>query len=207
MAISFPLTLPTATGQRAITLRACSTTAVSRSPFTRQTQVQRHAGQWWEADITLPEMTRDNGEEWIAFLAALNGREGTFYLGDPLGATGRGTLTGTPLVKGASQTGQDLLIDGATINITNWIRKGDWVQLGTGSTSRLHKQLLDANSNGSGQVTLTLFPRLRSSPADNAAVTVSSAQGVFRLMPGQPVGWQADRSGTYSIGFSAIEVV
>ena len=206
MAITFPLALPTITGQRGITLRQCSTTALSRSPFTRQTQVQRHAGQWWEADITLPPMRRDSAEEWIAFLAALNGREGTFLMGDPVGATGRGTLTGTPLVKGAGQTGQDLLIDGASLSVTNWIRKGDWVQLGTGATSRLHKHLLDANSNGSGEVTPTLFPRLRAAPADNAAVTVASCKGVFRRADDHQA-WSVDPAGVYTIAFKAEEAV
>lgn len=206
MAISFPLALPTVTGQKAITFRQRSTTALSISPFTAQSQVQRHAGQWWEADITLPEMERADAEEWIAFLAALNGREGNFLMGDPLGATGRGTLTGTPLVKGASQTGQDLLIDGATAGVTNWIRKGDWVQLGSGSTSRLHKQLLDANSNGSGEVTLTLFPRLRSSPADNAPVTVASCKGVFRRKDDMQA-WSIARGKVFTISFQVEEVV
>lgn len=207
MAISYPLALPDTTSFVSCEIVQHSVVAVSESPFTFASQVQRHTGQRWSAELVLKPMKRAAAEPWLAFLASLNGPEGTFLLGDPLGVTGRGVLTGTPLVKGGSQTGQDLLIDGATAGVTGWIKAGDWVQLGTGSTSRLHKQLVDANSNGSGEVTLTLWPRLRAAPADNAAVTVASCKGVFRLMPGQSTSWRADRAAIYSIGFSAIEVV
>lgn len=207
MAISFPLSLPDTTSFISCVITAQSVVAVSESPFTFASQVQRHVGQRWMAELVLKPMKRAAAEPWLAFLTSLNGPEGSFLIGDPLGATGRGTLTGTPLVKGASQTGQDLAIDGATAGVTGWIKAGDWVQLGTGSTSRLHKQLVDADSDGSGNVTLTLFPRLRAAPADNAAVTVASCKGVFRLVPGQPSSWQADRAGVYSIGFSAVEMV
>ena len=119
-------------------------------------------------------MKREDAEQLIAFMLKLNGTYGTFTLGDPLNTSPRGVGTGTPLVNGGSQTGNSLVTDGWTSGQTGILKAGDWIQLGSGSTSRLYKILSDANSNGSGQATFDIWPNLRSSPADNAAITVSS---------------------------------
>ena len=182
MSISYPLTLPVATmGYAEFQIGPRSAVGVSKSPFTGEAQVYAHAGMWWEAVLTLPQMTRAQAEVWLAILVSLNGREGTFLAGDPLGATARGALGGTPLVNGGSQTGRTLAIDGASNSITGWAKAGDWMQLGTGSSTHLHKIVADANSNGSGQVSLEIWPALRSSPADNATVTMASTVGIWRL--------------------------
>lgn len=208
MTITYPLALPTPTRVRSVRWRQQSVVAVSRSPFTGQRQVQRHAGQWWEVDVVLPPMTRDAAAAWIAWWTSLNGPEGTFLLGDVTYPQPRGTAAGepgTPLVKGAGQTGATLAIDGLPATTAGYLRAGDFVQLGTGSSSRLHQVLADASSNGSGEATLDIWPRLRSSPADNAAVVVSAAKGVFAMTG--TADWQVDTLRHYGLSFSAIEVV
>lgn len=203
MSVSYPITLPTTPTFRGVTIRKRTAAAMVASPFTFQSQVQVWGGQMWMADIVLPPMKRANAENWICALISLNGAEGSFLLGDTAGRVPRGTATGTPLVKGASQTGYDLVTDGWTINITGILKKGDWVQLGTGASARLYKVMFDANSNGAGEATLTLWPKLRSSPADNAALTVTSAMGRFML--GADVEYNIDEAITYGLSFSAVE--
>jgi len=206
MSLSYPLTHPTTPGFSSITWRPRSVVGVASSPFTGQRQTYAWPGQWWEVDITLPPMKTATAEPWVAFLIGLNGQEGTFNLGDSVRTTPRGVGTGTPLVNGGSQTGYDLVTDGWTISQTGIMKAGDWVQLGTGSTARLHKVMADANSNGSGQATLTLWPALRSSPADNAALTVNAAKGLFALA-GNSDGWSVDVVKLYGLSFSAREVL
>jgi hypothetical protein len=41
--------------------------------------------------------------------------------------------------------------------------------------------LVDANSDGSGQATLELFPRVRTAFASGTSITVSNPKGVWRL--------------------------
>jgi hypothetical protein len=207
MTISYPLTLPSHTGRRQMTWRQRNAVQVARSPFTHQRQVQAWSAQWWECDVTLPPMKRADAETWLGWLVSLKGPVGSFLMGDPMGATARGSLGGTPLVFGASQTGGSLAIDGCTNGVTGWAKAGDWLQLGSGSTARLHKVLADANSNGSGQVTLDIWPNLRSSPADNAAVTMASCVGVFSLPEGYTPSWVENHDLTYTVNFTAIEVV
>lgn len=207
MTITYPLALPAHTGRRQMTWRQRVAAQVARSPFTHHRQVQAWPAAWWECDVVLPAMKRADAEAWLGWLASLKGPVGTFLMGDPLGATARGALGGTPLVFGGGQTGGSLAIDGCSNNITNWARAGDWLQLGSGASARLHKILTDASSNGSGQVTLDIWPNLRSAPADNAAVTMASCVGVFSLPEGYVPSWSQSADQTYTVNFSAIEVV
>jgi hypothetical protein len=206
MAVTFPLAIPTSKGLAKIRLTANNVVGVSQSPFTAKQQVYKYTGQFWEADISLPPMKRADAEYWISFLLKLNGSYGTFLLGDPNGATARGVATGTPLVKGASQTGSDLITDGWTPNTTGILKAGDYIQLGTGSTSLLHKVLDDVNSDGSGNATLTLWPDLRSAPSDNAEIVVSAPKGVFRLTANQQA-WDINEATFYGITFGAREAI
>jgi hypothetical protein len=205
MSITYPLSMPaTPPGFRQIELIENSIVGVSVSPFTGQQQTYEWPSSYWTAKIELVDMFRANAEKWIAFLLSLHGMAGTFLLGDLYGATAQGPATGTPLVNGAGQTGRSLITDGWTINKTPILKAGDYIQLGTGTTQRLYKNLTDANSNGSGQATLDLFPTLRESPADNAPITVSNCKGVFRRSSNaQP--WSMNKGGLYSIAFEAME--
>jgi hypothetical protein len=180
MTISYPLNFPTQC-VRSITIRARSVVGMSASPFTGQQQVYKHPGQWWEAELTFPPMKRADAEEVAAFLLKLNGRFGTFLMGDPVNTHPRGIGSGVPVVDGAGQTGNQLNTKGWTPGITGILKAGDWVQLGTGQTTRLHKVLDDVDSDSNGEATLTLFPDLRSSPLDNAILTITNPKGIWRL--------------------------
>lgn len=206
MAISYPLSLPSNRQIQKVRLNAVDIVGVSQSPFTASQQVYRYTGQFWEADITLRPMDRDEAEYWISFLLKLNGQYGTFLLGDPNGATPRGVATGTPLVKGANQTGNELLTDGWTSGITGILKAGDYIQLGTAASARLYKVLDDVNSDASGNATLTLYPDLRSAPADNSAITVNNAKGNFRLSANN-TAWDIGEAQIYGITFGAREAL
>ena len=209
MAETYPLTFPTQTGVAAVEFTATDVVSVSQSPFTFSQQVVRHAGARWSATISIPPVKRSDSEYWNSFLLRLRGQFGTFLLGDPNGATPRGSAAsaaGTPVVNGASQTGNELNIDGLPASATGYLKAGDYIQLGSASTARLYKVLEDVDSNGSGEATLNLWPDLRSSPADGAAVVVSSAKGVFRLSNNEAV-WTINNAGFYSISFAAVEAL
>jgi hypothetical protein len=205
MTISYPLNFP-AQCVRGITIRARTVVGMSTSPFTGQQQVYKHQGQWWEAEMTFPPMKRADAEQVAAFLLKLNGRFGTFLMGDPANTQPRGAASGTPLVNGAAQTGNQLITDGWTPSITGILRAGDWVQLGTGATSRLYKVLDDVNSDSGGNATLTLFPNLRSSPADNATLTVNNPKGVWRLAAND-VGYDIQTGQFYGITLACVEAL
>ena len=154
-------------------------------------------------------MQRADAEQWAAFLLRLRGAYGTFLLGDPNGSTPRGSASatpGTPLVNGASQTGDELDIDGLPVSATGYLKAGDYIQLGSGSTATLHKVLEDVNSDGSGEATLNLWPKVRTAPSDDATVTVSNAKGNFRLASNETT-WDIDQASIYGITFGAVEAL
>lgn len=203
MPATYPLTLSLTGMVTSITIRPKSSQAAVPSPFSFSTQVQDWGGRAWQADVAIRTATRASAETLIAQLVSLNSFEGSFLLGDTACKTARGTATGTPLVKGAGQTGTDLVTDGWTPGVATILCAGDWLQLGSGSTARLYKVTADVASNGSGEATIPLWPYLRSSPADNAAVTVSNAQGKF-MLAAEPQ-WTISAERLYSFSFSAVE--
>ncbi len=208
MAISYPLSLPTSIGIAQIELRVTNAVAVSRSPFTFSTQVHAYSGQSWQADVTLPSIRRDLAEEWVAWLISLKGQLGTFYLGDPNAVTPRGSArdTDTILVNGATSSGNTLAIDSAPASRTGYLKAGDYMQVGTGTSRQLFKVLADVNTNGSGQATVDIWPDVRTTIANNAAVTVEDTKGIFRLASNEQ-GFSINEASFYGISFGAMEAL
>ena len=203
MTITFPRSLPNTTDIESVSLRMRSQVAITQSPFSGVQQVVKHQGQWWEMGVVLSLSNRATAEEWLAWIASLNGQQNTFVMGDPLGATPRGTALGTPLVNGASQTGNSLITNGWTAGAT--MLTGDYIQLGSGSSAHLHKVLEDETADGSGNMTLDIWPDLRTSPGNTDAVVTADTVGLFRLL-GNVHEWLV-RETLYSIQFSAIEAL
>lgn len=179
--------------------------SVTRSPFTFSTQRFHFTGAAWKIEVEYPPMRREKAEALIATMAKLKGTFGTFLMGDWDGRTPRGIATGTPLVKGGSQTGDTLLTDGWTVSKTGILKQGDYIQIGTTSSSRLFKVLDDANSDGSGNASLTVWPPMFGlrSFGDNAQIFVQDTKTVFSL--DTDFGWDADMVSTYGASFTATE--
>lgn len=209
MAITYPLSTPTNIGIANIIFSADNATAISQSPFTFAQQVVKHQGERWRASISLPPMKRVDAENWIAFLLSLRGQYGTFLLGDPNAVTPQGSAAitaGTPLVMGASQTGQDLTIDGLPTSVTGYLLAGDYIQLGSGITSSLYKVLTQVNTSAGGVATVTVWPSITTAPADDAAIVVSNAKGVFRLA-NNTASWEINNISSYGITFDCVEAL
>jgi hypothetical protein len=206
VSIAYPLTLPSVSEPNGITIRARSAVGISVSPFTFGQQLFVHPGDIWEADISLPPMLRPQAETWLGFLLALNGREGTFLMGEALNRTARGTwAAASPFVNGAhAAMAKTVAIDNLAASATG--KSGDWLQFGSAGTSRLHKLVQDFTANGSGQATIEIWPRLREGLADNAAVTVASPRGVWRLSE-NVTGWTIGIAQIYGLQFSAVEAL
>lgn len=201
MAITYPVSFPTTFGVSDFVIDLVRAVGVSESPFTFAQQVQEHQGEAWEIQATIKLLNRAQAEEYNAFLLKLHGRLGTFTMSIPGSETPRGVATGTPLVKGASQTGNTLETDGWTIDTTGIVKAGDFMQLGSGVDTRLFKILDDANSDGSGNATLTIAPKIKTAPADNDTITITNAKGVFRLKSNtNPVTISAPNQHTISFG-------
>lgn len=181
MAISYPLSFPTSFGFSSFTIGLDHAIAVTESEFTFEAQTQEHQGVAWEVSGSLELLNRDQAEEYNAFIAALKGRRGTFTLTPAGSGVPRGVATGTPLVNGGSQTGDELVTDGWTPSTTGILKAGDFIQLGSGSSATLHRVLADVDSDISGNATLDLAPKVVTAPNDNDPIVVTNPVGVFRM--------------------------
>lgn len=207
MAITYPLTMPSGLKFAARNWRKLDVSVDVASPFTGQSQVIVFPGQWVEVTLTLIAMRRDEAQDWSGWLTSLKGPAGTFLLGDPLRPTPLGSASvaaGVPLVKGAGQTGNTLLIDGLPLSATNYFKRGDLFNLGTGADTELYEIQKDVSSDGAGEATLDIWPNLRTSPANNAAVVVTGVQGLFHRMSGS-TDWNVGGDGISRLTFDAKE--
>lgn len=194
MAISYPLSTPTTIGIESIEIRAKNTVAISESPFTYKQQIVDFGGQKWEASVNIPPVRRDLAAEWKAFLTALKGPVGTFLLGDPDYATPRGTVSSCTLTGSAGD-------ETVSITMTGSLLAGDYIQLGSGSNSKLHQVLVDQTGSGD----LEIWPALRTDYT-NTTVTFNNPKGVFRLSS-NVTSWAINNSSVYGISFDAVEVI
>lgn len=172
MAISYPLTPPASPGYRSRELQGMTRVGMVQSPFTGQQQVQPWQAQWLQFTFSLPVMTDAQAGAWTAFFMALNGREGTFYLGDSVRKVPRGTIAGTVTVgAGAVANATTLPLSGGT----GAFAVGDWLQVFATTSARLHR-VVQVNAGS-----VDVFPRLRSAYANGSAITYANPVGRFRL--------------------------
>ena len=202
---SYPLTLPTVTGVTTQNWGMERVVAVTESPFTNQEQIFEHEGAQWKATFTLPPMKKDKAAIWLAFLMSLRGRRGTFKIGDQDRKTIQGTATGTVLVKGASQTGNAINLDGFTASRANVFLAGDYIQI----NSYLYMVSANVTANGSGEATVFVEPSLRTGIEainDNTTVVYSNTTTVMRL-DNNELNWDTDKVSIYGISFSCSEAL
>jgi len=194
MSLTYPLALPTTIGFESIEIRAVNAVAISQSPFTFKQQAISHGGEKWEASISIPPIGRDLAAPWKAFLLGLKGQVGTFLLSDPDYATAQGDVSSCTL----SGTAGDNTV---TVTMTGTLKAGDYIQLGTGASSRLHQVLVDLTGDGS----LEIWPALRATYTD-ATVVYENAKGVFRLSSGV-TSYSINNQSNYGISFEAVEAI
>lgn len=200
MTISYPLALPAGAPAR-IQLIGRDVAGMSESPFDASQQIYDWRVGVLRAQIQLPIMTRADAEAWVAWLLSLYGTVGTFLMGGLSNTAPRGTWAGSPVVSGAHAAQlKALALTGFTAGATGKV--GDWLQVGTGASARLHKNLTDFTANGSGNATLDVWPPLTAALVDTAAVVSSSPVGCWRRTSNE-CPWDIDTALFYGISFEA----
>ena len=146
-------------------------------------------------------LSGDDRQEMQAFLVKLNGQQHRFTLHDH-SFTRRGAGGGTLVVNGGSQSGTSLVCDGATANVSNYLRAGDYISF----NNELHMVVADANSDAGGNVTLSIAPPIRKTPADDTIIAYTSpVSGVFMLAG--PASWDTQVDITSTFNIEAVEDV
>ena len=151
-------------------------------------------------------MKREHAAVWVSWLISLRGQFKTFLMGDPSACIPQGFAGGSPTVDGAGQTGDTLNIAGASASVTNWLKAGDYIQLGSGSTATLHRVLENVDTDANGEAALTLWPHIRTAPSNFSPVVVNNAVGRWRLASNE-TNWSVNEASIYGISFTAVEAI
>lgn len=208
MTITYPLTMPAAPGFKTSSWRLMNAVGATRSDFSFARQVHEHPGKMLACEVDMPAMRPAQAGAWAAFFARLKGQRGTFLLPAPKSME-LGTGGGTPVVAGAPAALAEILtVRGLPENAGVWLA-GRWIQLGSGSTARLHMVTADVAGNvgsPSGEASVDIWPSLRTGYADGAAITVSAPKGLFCLAANDP-GFTVDHAVNYGFSFSAVEAL
>jgi len=195
--------MPTNIGFRSSSFGLETNTQTFTSPLNKVTQRALLDGARWVATYRLPRMNKDLAAPWLAFLISLRGSVDTFNGYDPDRITPRGNISGSPVVKGGSQTGNSLLTDGWTASTNGLLKAGDYFSV----NGELKMVTADVNSDGVSEATINFQPHLRSSPPDNEALILNKASCEMVLVNDRQAIWEADYNGIYlEKSFQAIEV-
>jgi hypothetical protein len=168
-----------------MTMRLRSATAMTESVFTYDQQVFSHPGVRWEAEVTLPPMTRAQAKQYEAFFAGLRGMKETFTMGNPLHNLG---VTGT--VTGSTNSTQ------ITEALSGNFSAGDYFSVAG------HIYIVTEVVNSS---TIKIMPPLRNT-LSSATVNFSLPVGTWRLASNE-IGWSINQASIYGFSFSCIEAI
>ena len=183
------------------TFELVSNTRTYTSPLTNAVQTASRKGSLWKASLQFNNLSGDDRKVMQAFLVKLNGQQHRFTLQDH-SHTPRGAGGGTLRVNGASQSGTTLVCDGATASVTNYLRAGDYISF----NNELHMVVADADSDASTNVTLSIAPPIRKTPADDTIVDYTiPVLGVFMLAG--PASWNTTIDVHSSFNIEAVEDV
>ena len=212
MPVSYPAQVPTS-GITSLSWTNATASLISRSPFTFQGQSQNYPGAIRYAQISVENLNREDAEDWVGFLDSLHGTKGTFLFGDPAAVKPMGAARNShsPTIRAANTVSKDTITINSNITVTtlSWLRRGDWIQIGTGLDARLYKVVnsnpVGINSSGnSGNI--NLWPTFRRDPVVGEAIYVENPKGLFRRSSGV-FNYSEENGCKYSLSFDCEEVI
>jgi hypothetical protein len=158
---------------------------MTESVFTYDQQVFSHPGVRWEAEVTLPPMTRAQAKTYEAFFASLRGMKETFTMGNPLhNISVTGNITGS--VNATQVTG----------TFAGSFTAGDYFEVG----NSLYIITEIVNST-----TLKIMPPLRNT-VTGATIDFTLPQGTWRLASNE-IGWSINEASIYGFSFACVEAI
>ena len=175
-------TFPSSPAFNSLSMKSIQPTFVSRTISGRR-QARQIAGQFFAMTATFPPMTRAEFAPIDAFIMKQRGQYETFTLILPVLSTGLGSPAGTPLIRGASQTGRTLATDGWSTGVVIF-KAGDYLKLA--NHDKVYKVVADVTSNASASADTPIIiePALITSPADNSAITHTNVPFLVSITTG-----------------------
>ncbi|MCF6267636.1 MAG: hypothetical protein L3J57_13985 [Desulfuromusa sp.] len=176
-----------------------------RSPLNGVTQTLELPGARWAADISFAKMTDGNKRILSAFLVALRGQAGRFYLSDPTNQTPAGSVNGAPVIDTAvSDTPTLIGSSGWTVSAIGVLKAGDMIGFATGE---LKMVVADVDADASGQAIIHVEPPCREQPTDGTTIVTDAPTCIMRLVDDNQASWNASPPKRYIFSLSCEEAI
>ena len=202
----YPLGIPEGIGFSKAKWGLKRSVAISESPFTGKQQTYQYQYALWTATLSLPPMNNILAGRWTAFIIKLQGRRGTFLLGNPdyklKGAASDKHVLATDIEVGANSISLRTLYP----RTPNTYRAGDFIQIGAGATANLYMVTDDANTSQNKIVSINIEPSIRAAASAETEINYTNPKAVFR-MDKNDITWDTDKNRIYTITFSCTEAV
>lgn len=202
VAHTYPLTMPTSPKPVNTQWRHDTVVGSSTSVFTRHTYTVEHPGSQWFVSASYPPMTKTQAREWLAFLLKMKGKKGSCLFIDYDFNEPGGSISGSPVVNGASQTGNAVNLSGLAVSGSNLLIAGD--QISFAGYDYMHRVVdpLSSDAGGLGQVVFE--PALKASPANGAAVQFQNV-GSKMMLQNSSIEWDSDALQVFGLTLDLME--
>jgi len=174
------LSLPTLSKSNATTasFSLVPNTQTFESPLNKSVQTYELPGARWHYTATWENLFDDDYFKLKAFILKCRGQAGRFYARDETHKTITGTASGTGTVDGATQVGNSIVSAWDTFEVHDtWLNIGDYITISDELKMVVDVIPLDV----AGSATIVFEPKMRTSPANGAAIVISSPMAIFRL--------------------------
>lgn len=171
------------------------------SPLSGSSQSLELPGAKWKADLTFDGLPDDQARPLIAFLVSLRGSSGRFTLHNHGHPKPRGTIAGAPVINGAGQTGNTVLMSGWT----GTLLAGDYIGLPIAGAGGATHELKMVVADATGPAAVQIESPIRVSPTAGAPVITASPTSVMRLIDDNQTSHGRGGTPVYSIRMSCIE--
>lgn len=157
-------------------------------------------GSRFRISVTMPPMpSAQVGRQWVSRL--LRGKSEGVRMPYPLLSFNPG-LPGAVLVNGASQSGETLVVDGATPNYV--FREGQFFSIVNSGKHHLHMVTAETIASNTGTATLPIAPMLRKSPANNAVCHFDDPM-IEGFILGEEFSWNLSIEHLIGLEFQIVE--
>jgi len=167
--------------------------------------VKQFAAQYFSFNVKLPPMNQSDFQQYYAFLVKQKGSFDTFTFEYPLDNLGADKDQTDILANGAQAVGDNTIaMDGFSVSTTGVLKAGDLIKFA--NDDKVYMVTADADSNVSGQATVSIEPPLQDAIVDNEPVTVNKPSFTVALSQNDVI-YSTDSSGFFSLSFEVREVL
>ena len=167
--------------------------------------VKQFAAQYFSFSVQMPPMKQTDFQQYYAFLVKQKGSFEDFTFEYPLDNLGADKGETDILANGVHAIGDSTIaMDGFSVSTDDVLKGGDLIKFS--GHNKVYMVTGDANSNVSGQATVSIEPPLQVALADNEAVTVNKPSLTVALVQ-DDVLYSTDAAGFFTLSFDVREVL